>query len=264
VVRHRILVWEETLGEADARRAELEGPGRSLLVSITPPGGRVCSFDCVFCPHSCDERQRGARWPNPGDIGSALASALSRPRELDGITISGYGEPTLHPRFAAVVAEVLAQARRTQPRLPLRILTNASQAGREVMRRTFENLDEILVKFDAAPDRVNRPNSSYSERERAAAISALRNTTLHSCFLEGVSSNCDPESVSAWVQTLSEILPQAVRIYTVHQSAATQNLRPAPQGRLREIAHCLRDASGIEAEIVPWLPRSVTPPENTL
>ncbi len=78
VLGHGILVWEETLREADTRRAELEwpgdrrchlisaerersgrsggsirvpgifgGPGRSLLVSITPPGGRVCSFDCV-------------------------------------------------------------------------------------------------------------------------------------------------------------------------------------------------------------------------
>ncbi len=295
VVGNGILVWEETLREADTRRAELEwpgdrrchsisaererpgrsggsiraprtsgGPGRSLLVSITPPGGRVCSFNCVFCPHSCDERQRGARWPKPGDIGSALASALSRPHELDGITLSGHGEPTLHPRFAAVVAEVLAQARRAQLRLPVRILTNASQAGREVMRRTFGHLDEILVKFDAAPDRVNRPNSPCSERERATAISALRNTTLHSCFLEGMPSNCDPGSVSAWVQTVKEILPKAVRIHTLHQSAATQNIRPTSQARLREIADCLRDASGIEAEILPWLRRSATPPESTV
>ncbi len=295
MVGNGILVWEETLREAVTRRAELEwpgdrrchsisagrerpgrsggsiraprrssGPGRSLLVSITPPGGRVCSFDCVFCPHSCDERQCGARWPKPGDIGSALASALSRPHELDGITLSGHGEPTLHPRFAAVVAEVLAQALRAQPRLPVRILTNASQAGREVMRRTFGHLDEILVKFDAAPDRVNRPNSPYSERERVAAISALRNTTLHSCFVEGMSSNCDPESVSAWVQTVKEIRPRAVRIHTVHEPAVTQDVRPASEAHLREIAHRLRDASGIEPEILPWLPRSVTPPESTV
>jgi wyosine [tRNA(Phe)-imidazoG37] synthetase (radical SAM superfamily) len=218
----------------------------------------------VFCPHSCDERQRGARWPKPGDIGSALASALSRPHELDGITLSGHGEPTLHPRFAAVVAEVLAQARRAQPRLPVRILTNASQAGREVMRRTFEHLDEILVKFDAAPDRVNRPDSPNSERERVAAISALPDTTLHSCFVEGVSSNCDPESVSAWVQTVKEIRPRAVWIHSVQKPALTHDLRSASQRRLREIAQSLRNACGIDAEILPWLPRSVTPPDSTV
>ncbi len=295
VVGTGILVWEETLREADTRCAELEwpgdrrrhsvtaeqersrqsgdsigaplasaGPGRSLLVSITPPGGRVCSFDCVFCPHSCDERPRSMRWPKPGDLGSALATALSRPPELEGITLSGHGEPTLHPRFAAVVAEVLAQARRARSHLPVRILTNGSQAGREVMRRTFEHFDEILVKFDAASDRVNRPNSPCSERERATAISALRNTSLHSCFVEGMSSNCDPESVSDWVQTVKEIRPRAVRIHTVRQPAATQNVRPASQGQLQEIAHRLRDASGIEAEILPWLPRSVTPPQSTV
>ncbi len=152
VVGNGILVWEETLREADIRRAELEwpgdrrrdsipaererpgrsersiraprtsgGPGCSLLVSITPPGGRVCSFDCVFCPHSCDERPRLMRWPKPGDLGSALATALSRPHEFDGITLSGHGEPTLHPRFAAAVAEVLAQARRARSHLPVRV-----------------------------------------------------------------------------------------------------------------------------------------------
>ncbi len=128
----------------------------------------------------------------------------------------------------------------------------------------FAGRSRNCVKFDAASDRVNRPNSPNSERERVTAISALPNTTLHSCFVEGMLSNCDPESVSAWVQTVKEILPRAVRIHTVHQSAATQNIRPASQGRLREIAHFLRDESGIEADILPWLPRSVTPPESTV
>jgi wyosine [tRNA(Phe)-imidazoG37] synthetase (radical SAM superfamily) len=132
------------------------------------------------------------------------------------------------------------------------------------MRRTLEHLDEILVKFDAAPDRVNRPDSPNSERERVAAISALPDTTLHSCFVEGVSSNCDPESVSAWVQKVKEIRPRAVRIHSVHQPAVAQDLRPASHQRLREIAHCVRDACGIEVEILPWLPRSVTPPGSTV
>ena len=168
----------------------------------------------------------------------------------------------LHPRFAAVVAEVLSQARRAQRRLPVRILTNASQAGREVMRRTLEHLDEIHVKFDAAPDRVNRPKSANSGRERVTAISALPNTTIRSCFVEGTSSNCDPESVSAWVQTVKEIRPRAVRIHSVQKPAVTQDLRPASQRRLREIAQCLKNACGIDADILPWLPRSVTPPER--
>ena len=168
----------------------------------------------------------------------------------------------LHPRFAAVVAEVLAQARRARLRLPVRILTNASLAGRVVMRRTLEHLDEILVKLDAAPDRVNRPNSPHSGRERVTAISALPDTTIRSCFVEGTSSNCDPESVSAWVQTVKEIRPRSVRIHSVPKPAVTHDLRPASQRRLKEIAQCLKSACGIDAEIFPWLPRSVTPPEG--
>ena len=121
--------------------------------------------------------------------------------------------------------------------------------------------NEILVKFDAAPDRVNRPNPL---RERVAAISALRNTTLHSCFVEGMSSNCDPESVSPWVQTVKAIWPWAVRIHTVHEPVMTQDVRLASQRRLREIGHRRRDASGIEPEILPWLTKSVTPPESAV
>ena len=78
---------------------------------MTPPGCRVCSLDCVYCECSRGRREgRGGRWPAPGDLATALSEALPAAGPLDSITISGHGEPTLHPRFGAAAASVLAES----------------------------------------------------------------------------------------------------------------------------------------------------------
>ncbi len=285
VLGNGILVWEETWRGAVERREDLEWPGdvergpkhaagrgdglpgspiccpvshpgfgRSLFVNVSPPGRQVCSFDCVFCTNPRPPPGRVSGWPTPGAIGSALANRPSSFPEVESITISGRGEPTLHPRFAAVAAEVLAYADRVQPRVPVRILTNGSRLCRPVVRRVLNDLDERIVKLDAARDRVNRPIADVTKS--VAAISELRDTVIHACFVEGACSNCDSESVSSWVAQVGEIHPCALRICTIPPQAATRAMRPVSQARLREIARQVRSAAAVQADLLPWIPRS--------
>jgi wyosine [tRNA(Phe)-imidazoG37] synthetase (radical SAM superfamily) len=239
-----------------ARSEPLMRQPRPLLVSITPVGGRVCSFDCVFCSHRCDQRPRGASWPKPGNVGSAVGSALSRLNTFDSVTITGLGEPTLHPRFPDVVAEIIAQVRRAKVRLPVGLLTNGTQTPNEVVSRTLEQLDEIVVKFDAASRRVNRPSSWVSDRERVVAIGALNEPIVQACFVEGMASNCDPQSITEWIGSVADIRPSAVRICTLRQHSATPNLQPASWVKLREIAELVWDTTAVNTEIHEWIPRS--------
>jgi wyosine [tRNA(Phe)-imidazoG37] synthetase (radical SAM superfamily) len=153
-----------------------------------------------------------------------------------------------------VVAEVLAYADRVRPRLPVRILTNGSEARRPVVRRALDNLDERIVKLDAARDRVNRPTADATES--VAAVSELRDTILHSCFVEGACSNCDPESVSNWMERVGEVQPRAVRIHSIRPEAATLSMWPVSQARLREIERQVQSVWAIDTDVFPWIPRS--------
>jgi wyosine [tRNA(Phe)-imidazoG37] synthetase (radical SAM superfamily) len=230
------------------------GHGRSLFVNVSPRDRRVCSFDCIFCAHPRPSPDSALRWPTPGEIGSALANRSSDLADVESITISGRGEPTLHPRFGAVVAEVLAYADRVRPGLPVRILTNGSQLRRPLVRRLLDYLDQRLVKLDAARDRVNRPTADVSES--VAALPELRDTILLSCFVDGACSNCDPESVSRWMQRVVAVNPRAVRIHTIQPEAATVRMWPVSQAHLRQIERELRSGWSIDTEVLPWIPRS--------
>jgi wyosine [tRNA(Phe)-imidazoG37] synthetase (radical SAM superfamily) len=281
VVGGDLIVWEETFSEASQRREELEparpsyallppvihtppeqpqgiiyGPvvsrrlGRSLGVNIAPPGCRVCSLDCVYCEFGGDEsHERSARWPTPGEVGSALANRLDRVGELDSVTISGYGEPTLHPRFAAVVAEVVSQVGRQRPGLGVRILTNGSQAVRECVRRALDLLDERIVKLDASMETVCRPRSSQMFGKSVVGMCLLRDVTLQSCFIHGSISNTDDASVSDWIDTVRVVKPREVQIYTINRRPSDGAIRPVSRDQLEEIACRLRSKTGIDAKV---------------
>ena len=280
VVGPGMVLWEETLGEAAERRDELEswnggspssdtvplrpaelpdslvyGPvvsrrlGRSLGLNLTPPGCRVCSFECVYCEFGRESGARGACWPTPSAVRSAISTALHDSGALDAVTISGHGEPTLHPRFPEVVAEVVAEIRRSLRGLPLCVLTNGSTVTRQSVRRALDGVDRCIVTFDAAPERVDRPHAGISLADRIEAMRALRAVTLQSCFIEGVVSNCDLESIEAWADAVRRIQPASVQIYTIDRQPADAGVRPADSGALEEIACLLRDRTGIEAAV---------------
>ena len=272
--------WEPTFAEATAWREELEwsgwrrallppiegagqgappcgsvvyGPvasrrlGRSLGVSLTPPGARVCSFDCVYC-EVCGETRRSG-WPPPDSIEAALADALTQAGPLDSITISGDGEPTLHPRFAAAVAAVLRVARRSRPRVPVRILTNGGSAVRAEVRAALDRLDERIVMLDAAAERVDRPAPDCPLGAIIYALSLLKDVTVQAFFIDGIVSNVGNMAVREWVDLVRELRPRAVQICTIDRPPWKCDVRSVSQQQLEEIACLLRDRTGIDAGV---------------
>ncbi|HYB11977.1 MAG TPA: radical SAM protein [Myxococcota bacterium] len=224
--------------------------GRFLGVDPLPPPYRLCTYDCVYCAfRSLAPGPRGTRWPTPGEIGSALANALPDAGPLDSITLSGHGEPTLHPRFGSLVGEVLSAARHGRPGVPVRIVTNGSMACHEDIRRALDLLDERVVKLDAGMERVCRPDPDHPTGAVIAALPLLRDLTIQSCFVEGAVANTDADSVQHWVDLLVELRPQAVQIYTPWWLDGEASITPAPAWRLSEIATQLEDQSGIHPTV---------------
>lgn len=223
--------------------------GRSLGIDLGPGGGRVCTFDCVYCDLSGPPRARSVRWPSPGDVRSALVLALAEAGELDSITLSGRGEPTLHPRFGAVVAEVLGEARRSRSGVPVRVLTNGSGVMRPEVRRALERVDECVVSWDAGGDAVARPRDGSGCGVRAARLGLLPAATVQACFVTGRVSNSDAVSVAAWIDVLGELRPRAVQITTVSRPPAWPGVLATPAHRLEEIARDLRGACAASVSV---------------
>ncbi|HIK29090.1 MAG: radical SAM protein [Oscillatoriaceae bacterium SKW80] len=129
--------------------------GRSLGID---PIGQVstCSFNCVYCQLGEIEHQTSERkvFIPTGHIIQDLWRFA--PWDVDIITLSGSGEPTL----ALNLAEILTRVKELTHK-PTLVLTNGTLLSEPTVRAALTSADRVSVKLDATtPDllrRVNRP-----------------------------------------------------------------------------------------------------------
>ena len=103
-----VLFHETVFGPIHSRRL-----GISLGVNLMPNDGKICSFDCLYCEAGYNAQGQGTTGvPTRKDVHSRLNARLKemhdKGEQLDVITFSGNGEPTLHPNFKEIVHDVLS------------------------------------------------------------------------------------------------------------------------------------------------------------
>jgi wyosine [tRNA(Phe)-imidazoG37] synthetase (radical SAM superfamily) len=219
----------------------------SLHVSVVPISGR-CTLDCVYCPFPRSKEYRA--WRLPGDIGSAVMNALNDAPGVDSITVSGPGEPTLHPRFGQVIADVLS-ARRARPGLPVRIVTNGITASEPRVRRWLEFADERLIRVDAGGDRISRPKHAQSPESVTAALRELSDFCVESVFVDGPAGNTNQYDLEEWIDRIAKLHPKHVTVTTVAEPPLDPDLHRADAATLEQIAARLRQRTGLAATALP-------------
>lgn len=281
VLGRKLYAWEPTLAEARETREELDAPGwrypllpsiagrpsrppgavvygpvssrrlgRSLGINLMRPGCSVCPFRCVYCEYPREHcLDPFGDWPTPDAVGYALAKALPHCGPLDSVTISGSGEPTMHPDFDAVVRRILAEVRRARRDVKVRILTNGATAILPEIHQALNRLDERIVTLDAGAERVDLPDPQHPLGSIVYGISLLRDFSVQSCFIDGSVSNVDERSVREWADLVGELQPRDVQIFTMGRRAAEVDVRPVSGAQLEEIACVLRARTGIEARV---------------
>jgi wyosine [tRNA(Phe)-imidazoG37] synthetase (radical SAM superfamily) len=221
---------------------------RSLHVNVMPASGRRCTFDCVYCPFP--RAQGGQPWRTPGDIGSAVTNALHGAPHLESITVSGPGEPTLHPNFGHALGNVLS-ARKVRPELPVRIVTNGSTLRDLRMRRLVEFADERLVRIDAGGDRIARPQQPVPREEITAALRELSDFSVEAVFVEGPGGNTNERDVSEWIERLAELYPRHVTVTTIAEPSLDPTVTRADAATLEWIAAQLHLRTGLVVTALP-------------
>jgi wyosine [tRNA(Phe)-imidazoG37] synthetase (radical SAM superfamily) len=146
--------------------------GRSLGID---PIGQIstCSFNCVYCQLGEIEvisRDRRLFLPT-----AQIMADLERfaPWEVDIITLSGSGEPTL----ALNLGEILSQIK-TLTAKPTLVLTNATLLDDAQVRQELSLADRVSVKLDGISEdlvrRINRPDLSLQLAKIIEGIEAFK------------------------------------------------------------------------------------------
>ena len=230
--------------------------GRSLGVDITTPP-KKCTFNCIYCQlgptkkHVASPEDIQDDIPLSKDIIMEVRRILDRLdlKTVDVLTFSGTGEPTLNLNIGTIVTSI----RDIVEDLPIILLTNASLFSRTDIRKRSTGFDIITAKLDAGDEetfkRINRPSkgsfSFLSVREgikklgkEAAGILALEVMLLRGP--RGI-TNIEGTPRKMLIESILEINPDLVQIYTPWRPAALQSVTPLSVNQLQEFASELED-----------------------
>ena len=226
--------------------------GSSLGVIILPSKGKLCNFDCVYC--ECGWNKDGISdniFPRLGDVAAALEAkmraVLAEGKNVDSITFSGNGEPTMNPEFAEIIAVTLELRDRFFPHAKVSVLSNATLAGRPKVMEALLKVDNPIMKIDASSDelvkKINKPTGYYS---LASVVDNLRKFegrfVLQTMFLKSADfDTAAPELLKAWMDIVRELHPREIMVYTIDRETPDKTLGKYTVEQMRELVQPLVD-----------------------
>ncbi len=234
--------------------------GSSLGINVLPRGFKVCSFDCVYCqygwtrvvlsPGESSPRLPMATVPEVRQILREAFLRLSMINRLPQyVTLSGNGEPTLHPKFPDIVDVVIQVRDDMAPAVKTAILSNSSTLRSESVRRALRKLDLRIMKLDCGLSShflsFNKPAPGTNIEEITDALAQLSREApivLQSLFAGGTSGNLNTDNIDRWIQRVAVINPTTVQVYTLDRGYPDKRLRPATAEQLDEICFRLESA----------------------
>jgi wyosine [tRNA(Phe)-imidazoG37] synthetase (radical SAM superfamily) len=228
--------------------------GRSLGVNLFPARSKICSFDCIYCHYGRTEAKTLFP-PEDGlhpaeDVLQAVGEALLAFPQIDYITFSGNGEPTLHPRFSDIVAGVSCLRDELRPGLKLAILSNATGLQFPHVRQALCLFDAPILKLDAGDPatwaRINRPAPDARLEQILRGLKQVPGLFVQSVLLDGAVSNISGHAFQAWLSALSRIKPVRVQIYSTDRPVPEARVERVPPAILRRIAREAEARTGLE------------------
>lgn len=237
--------------------------GLSLGVNLLPVESKLCSFDCIYCECGWNGDHPGKRRFNSRDdvrrmLRQTLACMAAEATPPDVITFAGNGEPTLHPDFESIIDDTLALRDELCPTAKVSVLSNATQIGREEVRRALLRVDNNILKLDSAFDStvrlMNMPQGGYTVADTVDKLKSFDGRLIvQTMFLRGEFEgrkidNTTEEEVAAWLRLITEIRPAKVMIYSLDRDTPCRTISRVGRDELESIAARVR-AAGIEASV---------------
>jgi wyosine [tRNA(Phe)-imidazoG37] synthetase (radical SAM superfamily) len=230
--------------------------GISLGVNLLPTRYKLCSFDCVYCHYgrthvkSLNPDLRDL--PRSSEVLRAVEAALRKRPNVEYITFSGNGEPTLHPAFSKIVAAVRERRDELAPNVKLALFSNATTAYLEHVHEALSLFDLPMLKLDAGdPDTLAAINCPAPEVSWASIVEGLQqipNLVIQSVLIDGRVTNARGAALEAWVDTLSKLKPARVQIYSTDYPVEESDVERVLPYELRRIAEEVKKRTGLQIE----------------
>lgn len=256
----RVLFHSTIFGPIHSRRL-----GTSLGINLSPNDGKVCSFDCLYCEAGYNSQGAGTTGlPRRGKVKEQLRDKLVKMKEagenLDVITFSGNGEPTMHPDFPGILDDVIALRDEFFPDAKVSVLTNSTRIFTPQVAEALKKADNNILKLDSAIEDtmqlVDRPTSpSFTVDKVVDSLKQFAGTgIIQTMILRGEHDgkkidNTTPEELEALIKAYKEIRPKEIMIYSLDRSTPEEKLIKVEKPELESIGKYIEKETGIPVKV---------------
>lgn len=255
-----VLFHETIFGPINSRRL-----GTSLGVNLSPVDGKVCSFDCIYCEAGYNAQGAGKSGLPPvekvlGDLERKLSSMKADGRNLDVITFSGNGEPTLHPDFEKIIDGTIALRDKYFPEVKISVLSNSTMLHRPGVVSALRKVDNNILKLDSVNvetfNALDRPAPGVEspdkiiERLRDFDGQCIVQTMITAGEHDGkaIDNSTDAE-LEGLIKAYETIRPREIMLYTIDRPTPEKTLRHISRERLDQMAAVITSRTGIPVQV---------------
>lgn len=256
----RVLFHQTIFGPIHSRRL-----GASLGVNLSPTDGKVCSFDCLYCEAGYNAQGPGTSGlPSRETVASQLEEKLrtmsAEGADLDVITFSGNGEPTMHPDFAGIIDDTIALRDKYYPEVKISVLTNSTRLYKDDVAKALRRVDNNIMKLDSANGHtvalLDRPvDKRYRVDDIIEQIAGFgREGIVQTMITRGVHNgiavdNTTEEEIAGLIAAYKKIMPREVMIYTIDRKTPEQSLQRVSLDELNSIADRITRETGLTVQV---------------
>jgi len=229
-----IMSYKYLFGPVPSRRL-----GISLGIDLVPH--KVCSLNCVYCEVGKTTRLTNERkeYIPPDEVIMELKDYLSQKPQLDYLTFSGAGEPTLN----SGIGRIIKFLKKEFPDYKIALLTNGTLFSSKKVRSEILDIDLILPSLDAASEivfqTINRPAVPLSSTVIIQGLIDLRTEFSGEIWLEiflipGI--NDSDEELLLLKKAVEQIDPDRVQLNSLDRPGTEIWVEHTTQDRLKQIS----------------------------
>jgi wyosine [tRNA(Phe)-imidazoG37] synthetase (radical SAM superfamily) len=197
--------------------------GVSLGIDLSS-STKQCNFDCLYCELSPMQAIQTQHEVTPvGSIITELKAALLVHPNIDSITLTANGEPTMYPYLDELIDEINP----LKGELKTLILSNSATLNDPKIFNTLLKLDRVKLSLDAAtPEvftKIDRPHKSIHIEAIIQAIQEFSHVFQGKLFIEILfvkGLNDTPSEIGALNAALASVVCERIDIGTIDRPPA--------------------------------------------
>ncbi|MBA1420479.1 MAG: radical SAM protein [Epsilonproteobacteria bacterium] len=213
--------------------------GKSLGVDLSP-GKKQCNFDCLYC--ELDPAKTMDAYDDVvsvEEIATAVKNALAEYKDIDFITLTANGEPTLYPHLSELIDEINTFKGTTKTL----ILTNAATIDDEKTQEALLKLDEVKLSLDCATQKclkkLDRSHSGIDVENIKAGMLDFKSKYTGPLVIEILivkTLNDSKDEIAKLNEFLLQLQPTRIDIGTIDRPPAF-DVKPVSFKELLDVSH---------------------------